>query len=66
MVKFGLVTYRGILKAKTPVFHGGNEKTGSVVLLNRIKFLTENGMEEIPIISVSVLYLRLTGWEREQ
>jgi len=51
MAKFGLVTYKGILKAKTPVFHGGNEKTGSVVLLNRIKFLTENGMEEIPIIS---------------
>ena len=48
---FGLVVVKGSWRAKSPVFHGGNEKTGSVVLLNRERFLTENGVEEIPIIS---------------
>ncbi|WP_456478145.1 RAMP superfamily CRISPR-associated protein [Geoglobus ahangari] len=50
-MSFGLVRVRGSLRALSPVFHGGNEKTGSVVLLNRVKFLTENGAEDIPIIS---------------
>ena len=39
------------MKAKTPIFHGGDEKTGVVILLHRMKFLTEDGIEEIPIIS---------------
>lgn len=48
---FGLLTVRGRLKARSPIFHGGNEKTGSVVLLNRLKFITSSGLEDIPIIS---------------
>lgn len=48
---FGLLTVEGILKAKTPVFHGGNEKTGSVVLLNRLKFIVDGEPMEIPYIS---------------
>jgi hypothetical protein len=48
---FGLLTISGSLKAVSPLFHGGNEKTGSVVLLNRQKFITDNGAEDIPVIS---------------
>jgi len=48
---YGVLTVSGTLKALSPIFHGGNEKTGSVVLLNRQKFITDNGAEEIPIIS---------------
>lgn len=48
---FGLYVVRGILRARSPVYHGGDEKTGSVCMLNREKFLLEDGVEEIPIIS---------------
>lgn len=48
---FGLVVVKGNLVAKTPIFHGGNEKTGSVILLNRQKFITDDGTENIPIVS---------------
>lgn len=71
---FGLLVVRGSLKAKSPLFHGGNEKTGSVVLLNREKFITENGAEDIPIISGNAIrgvlrrlimddMLKLVGYE---
>ena len=42
---------RGILTALSPVFHGGSEKTGSVVLLNRIKFIVDGKPTDVPIIS---------------
>ena len=48
---FGVLCIPGILIAKSPVFHGGNEKTGSVQLLNRIKFLVNNEPIDIPYIS---------------
>jgi len=48
---FGLTIVNGILIAKSPIFHGGNEKTGSVQLLNRIKFIVDGKPMEIPYIS---------------
>jgi len=42
---------RGVLTALSPVFHGGSEKTGSVVLLNRLKFLVDGKPVDVPIIS---------------
>ena len=71
---FGLKVVRGSLRAKSPLFHGGNEKTGSVVLLNREKFITENGAEDIPILSGNAIrgvlrrlifsdFLRNVGYE---
>jgi CRISPR/Cas system CSM-associated protein Csm3 (group 7 of RAMP superfamily) len=42
---------RGILTALSPVFHGGSEKTGAVVLLNRLKFIVDGKPADVPIIS---------------
>jgi CRISPR/Cas system CSM-associated protein Csm3 (group 7 of RAMP superfamily) len=41
----------GILTALSPIFHGGNEKTGSVVLLNRLKFIASGKPIDVPIVS---------------
>jgi len=41
----------GVLTALSPVFHGGNEKTGNVVLLNRLKFLVDNKPVDVPVVS---------------
>lgn len=41
----------GILKAVTPVFHGGNEKTGSTLLLNRMRFIVDGKPVDVPVIS---------------
>ena len=41
----------GVLTALSPVFHGGNEKTGSVVLLNRLKFIVGGKPVDVPIVS---------------
>jgi hypothetical protein len=48
-----VIVYRitGILTALSPVFHGGSEKTGNVVLLNRLKFLVNGRPTDVPIIS---------------
>jgi hypothetical protein len=48
-----VITYRlrGVITALSPVFHGGNEKTGSVVLLNRLKFIVDGKPVDVPIIS---------------
>ena len=48
---FGLLRLQGCLKAKSPIHHGGNEKTGSVVLLNRLKFIVDGEPVDIPYIS---------------
>jgi CRISPR/Cas system CSM-associated protein Csm3 (group 7 of RAMP superfamily) len=42
---------RGVLTALSPVFHGGSEKTGAVVLLNRLKFIVDGKPTDVPIIS---------------
>jgi CRISPR/Cas system CSM-associated protein Csm3 (group 7 of RAMP superfamily) len=41
----------GILTALSPIFHGGNEKTGNTVLLNRLKFIVDGKPIDVPIIS---------------
>lgn len=51
--------FRGRLKALTPVFHGGNEKTGSVQLLNRLKFIVNGKPTDVPIISGNSIRGRL-------
>ena len=48
---FRLLRLRGFLKAKSAVFHSGNEKTGSVVLLNRLKFIVDGEPVDVPYIS---------------
>jgi len=50
---------RGILTALSPVFHGGSEKTGSVVLLNRLKFIVDGKPTDVPIISGNQIRGRL-------
>jgi len=49
----GMVVHRirGALTALSPVFHGGSEKTGSVVLLNRLKFIVNGRPVDVPIVS---------------
>jgi CRISPR/Cas system CSM-associated protein Csm3 (group 7 of RAMP superfamily) len=42
---------KGIHTALSPVFHGGSEKTGAVVLLNRLKFIVDGKPTDVPIIS---------------
>ena len=42
---------RGMLTALSPVFHGGSEKTGNVVLLNRLKFIVAGRPVDVPIVS---------------
>jgi CRISPR/Cas system CSM-associated protein Csm3 (group 7 of RAMP superfamily) len=48
-----VIVYRieGVLTALSPIFHGGNEKTGSTVLLNRLKFIVDDKPIDVPIIS---------------
>jgi len=57
---FGVRKVAGTLTAKSPVYHGGNEKSGSVCLLNTIKFIVDGRIEEVPIISGNAIrgYLR--------
>lgn len=49
----------GRLKALSPVFHGGNEKTGNVVLLNRLKFVVGDEVVDVPIINGNAVRGRL-------
>ncbi|MCC6024111.1 MAG: hypothetical protein LM600_05365 [Thaumarchaeota archaeon] len=67
---------RGILTALSPVFHGGGEKTGAVVLLNRLKFIVDGKPVDVPIISGNQVrgrlrrlltrdFLELVGYEMD-
>jgi hypothetical protein len=67
---------RGILTALSPVFHGGSEKTGAVVLLNRLKFIVDGKPTDVPIISGNQVrgrlrrlltrdFLELVGYEMD-
>ena len=49
--RFGLTRVRCLHRALTPIYQGGNEKTGSVQLLNRMRFLVDGEPMDIPIIS---------------
>jgi CRISPR/Cas system CSM-associated protein Csm3 (group 7 of RAMP superfamily) len=46
-----VVVVKGRAVALSPVFHGGSEKTGSVVLLNRLRFIVDGKPVDVPIIS---------------
>ena len=48
---FGLIKIPGIFRAVSPIYHGGNEKTGAVALMNRIKFIIEDEPLDIPVIN---------------
>lgn len=58
--RYGMDIMRGVWTAQTPLHHGGNEKTGSVSLLNRQRYITDDGPADIPIISGNAIrgYLR--------
>jgi CRISPR/Cas system CSM-associated protein Csm3 (group 7 of RAMP superfamily) len=66
----------GVLTALSPVFHGGSEKTGAVVLLNRLKFIVDGKPTDVPIISGNQVrgrlrrlltrdFLELVGYEMD-
>jgi CRISPR/Cas system CSM-associated protein Csm3 (group 7 of RAMP superfamily) len=67
---------KGVLTALSPVFHGGGEKTGAVVLLNRLKFIVDGKPTDVPIISGNQVrgrlrrlltrdFLELVGYEMD-
>lgn len=49
--RFGVAHIRCLHTALSPIFHGGDEKTGSVVLLNRIRFIVNGRPVDVPFIS---------------
>lgn len=54
-----VVRIAGRLTALSPIYHGGNEKTGSVVLLNRLRFIVEGKPTDVPVISGNQIRGRL-------
>jgi hypothetical protein len=52
--------YEFLVKALSPIHHGGDEKTGSETMLRRMKFLVKDEVMDIPIISGNAVrgYLR--------
>jgi CRISPR/Cas system-associated protein Cas7 (RAMP superfamily) len=46
-----VVRIPGRLTALSPIYHGGNEKTGNVVLLNRLRFIVGGKPVDVPVIS---------------
>jgi len=48
---FGLDNIKGIIFARSAIVHGGNEKTGSTVMLNRKKFIVNGKPKSIPVIN---------------
>ncbi len=45
-----MLKIKGVLIAKSPIHHGGDEKTGAETLLRRLKFYTEGKFKEVPYI----------------
>jgi len=54
-----VVRIPGRLTALSPIYHGGNEKTGSVVLLNRLRFIVGGKPTDVPVISGNQIRGRL-------
>jgi CRISPR/Cas system CSM-associated protein Csm3 (group 7 of RAMP superfamily) len=54
-----VVRIPGRLTALSPVYHGGNEKTGNVVLLNRLRFIVGGKPVDVPVISGNQIRGRL-------
>jgi len=69
-----VVRIPGRLTALSPIYHGGNEKTGNVVLLNRLRFIVGGKPVDVPVISGNQIrgrlrrllardFLQLAGYE---
>ena len=69
-----MVRIPGRLTALSPIYHGGNEKTGNVVLLNRLRFIVGGKPVDVPVISGNQIrgrlrrllardFLQLAGYE---
>jgi len=54
-----VVRIQGTLTALSPVYHGGNEKTGNVVLLNRLRFVVGGKPVDVPVVSGNQIRGRL-------
>jgi len=54
-----VVRIPGRLTALSPIYHGGNEKTGNVVLLNRLRFIVGGKPVDVPVISGNQIRGRL-------
>jgi hypothetical protein len=54
-----VVKIQGRLTALSPIYHGGNEKTGNVVLLNRLRFIADGKLVDVPVISGNQIRGRL-------
>ena len=54
-----VVKIQGRLTALSPIYHGGNEKTGNVVLLNRLRFIVDGKPVDVPVISGNQIRGRL-------
>jgi CRISPR/Cas system CSM-associated protein Csm3 (group 7 of RAMP superfamily) len=54
-----VVRVQGRLTALSPIYHGGNEKTGNVVLLNRLRFIVGGKPVDVPVISGNQIRGRL-------
>jgi CRISPR/Cas system CSM-associated protein Csm3 (group 7 of RAMP superfamily) len=54
-----VVKVQGRLTALSPIYHGGNEKTGNVVLLNRLRFIVGGRPVDVPVISGNQIRGRL-------
>jgi len=54
-----VVKIPGTLTALSPIYHGGNEKTGNVVLLNRLRFIVDGKPTDVPVISGNQIRGRL-------
>jgi CRISPR/Cas system CSM-associated protein Csm3 (group 7 of RAMP superfamily) len=54
-----VVKISGRLTALSPIYHGGNEKTGNVVLLNRLRFIVDGKPTDVPVISGNQIRGRL-------
>jgi hypothetical protein len=69
-----VVKIQGRLTALSPIYHGGNEKTGNVVLLNRLRFIVGGKPVDVPVVSGNQIrgklrrllardFLQLAGYE---
>jgi len=54
-----VVKIQGRLTALSPIYHGGNEKTGNVVLLNRLRFIVGGKPTDVPVVSGNQIRGRL-------
>ena len=44
-------TVRGLLRAQTPVHHGGDERTGNCTMLRRMPYMVDGERRAVPVVS---------------